>query len=95
MNVNLDQNQYAYLQDAVFDTFGESLNKSQLDKLIKLHPGFDGIMDTFGRDEIMDSICVYFIQMAVPTYGCSAEYEAEFNQKIVDRKLVFKEYVNV
>ncbi|RYX86570.1 hypothetical protein EON73_02530 [bacterium] len=95
MNIILDRNNYAYLHDAVFDIFGESLNKSQLDKLIKLHPDFDGVMDTLGRGEIMDRICIYFIQMAVPTYGSSAGYEAEFEQKIAGSKAAFNEYVKV
>ena len=93
MNLNLDQNDYAYLHDAVFDTFGESLNNNQLDKLINLNPDFDGIMDTIGKDEIMDCICAHFIKMSIPTYGSSVEYEVEFKQKIANSKAVFNEYV--
>lgn len=94
MNITLDQNDYNYLHDAVFDTFGESLKPGQLDRLIKLYPDFDGFMDTLSRDKIMDSICVHFIRMAVPTYGSSAEYQAEFEQKIAENKLIFQEYID-
>jgi hypothetical protein len=93
MDINLNQDDYAYLHDAVYNTFGESLNNNQLDKLINLNPDFDGIMDTMGRDEIMDFICVHFIKMSIPTYGSNAEYEAEFSQKIAESKTVFNEYV--
>lgn len=94
MNFILDQNQYSRLHDAIFDTFDESLSKSQLDKLIALHYNFDGVMDTSSRDEIMDTICLHFIQMTPPTYGSSAEYRAEFEQKIADSKSMFQEYIN-
>lgn len=89
----LDQSGYSYLHDAVFDTFDESLSNLQLDRLIALHPNFDGTMDTMGRDDIMDSICFYFVQMKVPSYNSGGQYEKEFCQKIKDNKGRFLEFI--
>jgi hypothetical protein len=37
MKFKLDQNAYAYLHDALYDVFDQSLNHSQMDKFFELH----------------------------------------------------------
>jgi len=94
MKFNLDRNAYAYLHDALYDVFDQSFNHSQIDKLFELHPAWDGVMDTLGRGELMDKICFHFIQMKVPIYNDTQEFEDEFHRKIAENKDRFLAYIN-
>lgn len=52
-------------------------------------------MDTLSRDEIMDSICLKFIQMKVPQFGDSDEYKVEFTKRIEDNKFEFSKFIKL
>lgn len=73
------------LRDRLMDVFNLNLSDDQIKKLLVLCPRWDGILDTLGETEVMNSICNYFIGMKVPTFGDTKDYKDRFFQEISNK----------
>lgn len=89
-----DQNTQNRLHDAILDVFNVDVTNEQINRLLTLCPTWDGIADTLGIDEVMDSICVHFIKRPMVTYGSSAVEKEQFGQAIQKVQPSFLAFIN-
>ena len=93
--IELDEQDVNTLIDTINNVFNVEVTEPQLEKLLTLCPDWDGIVDTLGRGDVIDSICQHFIGMDVPMYGSPQEYKDTFYDQIERSKKHFLEFIGI
>lgn len=88
------ENDFNILHDCIYDAFGLDLSKEQIDKLLILCPKWDGITDTLGKQEVVDTIANHFIGMNFPIYGDTEEYKNHFYNSLERQKEIIEKFIN-
>lgn len=92
--IKFDRDDLDRLHDVLLDVLSINVTDEQIAKLVTLCPDWDNILDTLGREQIIDTICLHFVGMKVPMYGSPDEYKKEFWQKIKDKRSDIELFLN-